>query len=217
MPCCWNGWTARPTERRLRPCWSSEPGCTWRAPRAKAPRLRSCSRWVVRLLPEDALGLRADLAEKAGDTIDAIACWQRVRSLRKDDRAAREEVDKRLAAVVVRPTVSTETARAMLEELHAANPADVALAESLFAVYGRLPDLQERDRAWADLLKASAWAASFLSCALASGAGRSGRAERKRSLGRAGVGACECARQRSPGSRRPAHRTGATFCGAGPA
>ena len=105
------------------------------------------------LLPEDALGLRADLAEKAGDTIDAIACWQRVRSLRKDDRAAREEVDKRLAAVVVRPTVSTETARAMLEELHAANPADVALAESLFAVYGRLPDLQERDRAWADLLK----------------------------------------------------------------
>ena len=105
------------------------------------------------LLPENALGLRADLAEKAGDTIDAIACWQRLRTLRKDDRAAREEIDRRLAAAVVRPTVATETARAMLEELHAANPTDVALAESLFAVYGRLPDVQERDRAWATLLE----------------------------------------------------------------
>jgi tetratricopeptide (TPR) repeat protein len=105
------------------------------------------------LLPEDALGLRADLAEKAGDTIDAIACWQRLRTLRKDDRAAREEVDRRLAAVVVHPTVSTATARAMLEELHNANPTDAALAESLFAVYGRLPDVQERDRAWAGLLE----------------------------------------------------------------
>ena len=105
------------------------------------------------LLPEDALASRADLAEKAGDTIDAIACWQRLRSLRKDDRTGREEVDRRLAALVVRPTVSTETARAMLEELHAASPADVALAESLFAVYGRLPDVQERDRAWAALLE----------------------------------------------------------------
>jgi len=73
--------------------------------------------------------------------------------LRKDDRTGREEVDRRLAALVVRPTVSTETARAMLEELHAASPADVALAESLFAVYGRLPDVQERDRAWAALLE----------------------------------------------------------------
>jgi len=40
------------------------------------------------VLPADALDLRADLAEKAGDTIDAIACWQRLRALRKDDRAA---------------------------------------------------------------------------------------------------------------------------------
>ena len=105
------------------------------------------------LLPDDALGLRADLAEKAGDTIDAIACWQRLRTLRKDDRAARDAVDKRLAAVVMRPTVSTATARAMLEELRAASPSDGALAESLFDVYGRLPDIEERDRCWAALLQ----------------------------------------------------------------
>ena len=105
------------------------------------------------LLPDEALDLRADLGEKTGDTIDALACWQRLRTLRKDDRAARDEVDRRLAAVVVRPTVSTETARAMLEELHNANPSDAALAESLFDVYGRLPDVEERGRAWAALLE----------------------------------------------------------------
>ena len=105
------------------------------------------------VLPDDALALRADLAEKAGDTIDALACWQRLRTLRKDNRAARDEVDRRLAALVVRPTVSTETARAMLEELHDANPSDGALAESLFDVYGRLQNIEERNRAWAALLE----------------------------------------------------------------
>ena len=105
------------------------------------------------LLPGDALEMRADLAEKAGDTIDAIACWQRLRTYRKDDRAARDAVDKRLAAAVMRPAVSTATARAMLEELRAAHPADGALAESLFDVYGRLADIEERDRCWAALLQ----------------------------------------------------------------
>jgi len=105
------------------------------------------------LLPEDALDLRANLAEKAGDTIDAIACWQHLRALRQADPAARAEVDKRLAAVVAHPTVSTETARAMLEELLDANPSDVSLAESLFEVCGRLPDMKERNRAWGALLE----------------------------------------------------------------
>jgi len=105
------------------------------------------------VLPADALDLRADLAEKAGDTIDAIACWQRLRALRKDDRAARDAADRRLAAVVMRPTVSTATARAMLEELHSASPSDGALAESLFDVYGRLPDIEERNRCWGALLQ----------------------------------------------------------------
>ena len=41
----------------------------------------------------------------------------------------------------------------MLEELHAASPSDGALAESLFDVYGRLPDLEERNRCWAALLQ----------------------------------------------------------------
>ena len=105
------------------------------------------------VLPDDALALRADLAEKAGDTIDALACWQSLRTLRKDDRTARDEVDRRLAALVVNPTVSTETARAMLEELHQANPSDRALAEALFDVYGRLPNLDERNRVWDALLE----------------------------------------------------------------
>ena len=103
-------------------------------------------------LPDDALHLRADLADKAGDTVDAIACWQRLRALRKDDRAARDEVDRRLAAAVGRPAVATETARAVLEELHDAHPSDGALAESLFGVYGRLLAVEQRDRAWAALL-----------------------------------------------------------------
>ncbi|MGA7741639.1 MAG: tetratricopeptide repeat protein [Polyangia bacterium] len=105
------------------------------------------------VLPDDALGLRADLAEKAGDVIDALACWQSLRALRKDNRAARDEVDRRLAALVVRPTVSTETARAMLEELHNANPSDEALAASLFEVYGRQQNIEERNRVWGALLE----------------------------------------------------------------
>ena len=112
--------------------------------------LQSAGRAV---LPDDALELRADLAEKVGDTIDALSCWQRLRTIRKDDRAAWDEVDRRLAALVVRPTVSTETARAILEELHDANPSDGALAEALFDVYGRLPDVEGRNRAWAALLE----------------------------------------------------------------
>ena len=103
-------------------------------------------------LPDDALAARAELAEKAGDTIDAIACWQRLRGLRQEDRTAREMIGRRLAALAVHPTVSTESARAMLEELFDANPSDQALGESLFGVYGRLTDWEERNRAWAALL-----------------------------------------------------------------
>ena len=122
-------------------------------PEGEGPALMLLQAVGSALLPGDALEMRADLAEKAGDTIDAIACWQRLRALRKDDRAARDAVDKRLAAVVMRPTVSTATARAMLEELHHASPADGALTESLFDVYGRLSDIDERDRRWAALLQ----------------------------------------------------------------
>ena len=122
-------------------------------PEGEGPALMLLQSVAGAVLPDDALALRASLAEKAGDIIDALACWQRLRTLRKDDRAARDEVDRRLAALVVRPTVSTETARAMLEELHHANPSDEGLAESLFDVYGRLPDVEERNRAWAALLE----------------------------------------------------------------
>ncbi|HEX7599219.1 MAG TPA: hypothetical protein VF518_13465, partial [Polyangia bacterium] len=121
-------------------------------PDGEAPALMLLQSVGRSALPEEALALRADLAEKGGDTIDAIACWQRLRGLKSADRAARESVDRRLAGVVLRPTVSTETARAMLEELLDANPEDAALAESLFGVYGRLTDLQERNRAWTALL-----------------------------------------------------------------
>jgi len=122
-------------------------------PEGEGPALMLLQSVGSAVLPADALDLRADLAEKAGDTIDAIACWQRLRALRKDDRAARDAVDRRLAAVVMRPTVSTATARAMLEELHSASPSDGALAESLFDVYGRLSDIEERNRCWGALLQ----------------------------------------------------------------
>jgi Tfp pilus assembly protein PilF len=122
-------------------------------PEGEGPALMLLQSVGSALLPEDALALRADLAEKAGDAIDAIACWQRLRALRKDDREARDAVDRRLVAVVMLPSVSTVTARAMLEELHHASPSEGTLAESLFDVYGRLSDIEERNRCWAALLQ----------------------------------------------------------------
>ena len=122
-------------------------------PQGEGPALMLLQSVGRAVLSDDALDLRADLAERSGDTIDAIACWQRLRALRKDDRAARDEVDRRLAAAVMRPTVATETERAMLEELLDANPSDGALAEALFDVYGRLPEAEQRNRAWAALLE----------------------------------------------------------------
>jgi tetratricopeptide (TPR) repeat protein len=103
-------------------------------------------------LPEDALIVRAELSEKAGDVNDAIACWQRVRDLHRDDPEGLLAADRRLAAVAIHPTLPLDQARALLEELLTAHPLDVGMGEALFGVYGRLADRAERNQAWAALL-----------------------------------------------------------------
>ena len=101
-------------------------------------------------LPDEALGVRADLAERAGSIRDAALCLDHLRGRAGDD--ARTTLTKRLAEVVLLPGLGSEEAVATLERLLAEDQDNLFVAKALFEAYGRLGDTQARIRAWQDLL-----------------------------------------------------------------
>jgi tetratricopeptide (TPR) repeat protein len=105
---------------------------------------------AVEKLDDESLSLRADLAEKAGETVDAVLCLQHLRMRATD--ANRPALTKRLTEVVSQPTVAKDVAIAILEKLQVEAPDNLIVAKALFEAYGRLDDVAARNRAWQDLL-----------------------------------------------------------------
>ena len=114
------------------------------------PALALLQTLAVEDLDEESLTLRAELAEKAGEAIDAVLCLQRLRMLASDEN--RPALTKRLTEVVSQPTLARDMAISMLEKLQVEVPDDLVVATSLFEAYGRLDDVAARNRAWQDLL-----------------------------------------------------------------
>jgi tetratricopeptide (TPR) repeat protein len=101
-------------------------------------------------LDDEALSLRADVASKAGDSVDAVLCLQSLRMRASDE--ARSDVTKRLTDVLSRPETAKDVAITMLETLQTEAPDDVGVAQALFEAYGRLEDAGARMRLWKELL-----------------------------------------------------------------
>ena len=101
-------------------------------------------------LDAESLSLRAELAEKAGEILDAVLCLQHLRMRVTDEN--RPELIKRLTEVVSQPTVAKDVAITVLEKLRAELPDNLIVAKALFEAYGRLDDVAERNRSWQDLL-----------------------------------------------------------------
>jgi tetratricopeptide (TPR) repeat protein len=101
-------------------------------------------------LDEEALALRAEMAEKLDSPRDAIACLERLRA--HAGQEARAGFTKRLAEVAAHPGLPTEEAIPLLEKWLAEAPDNLFVAKALFEVLGRLEDPAERNRAWQDLL-----------------------------------------------------------------
>ncbi|HEY5282844.1 MAG TPA: tetratricopeptide repeat protein, partial [Polyangia bacterium] len=126
------------------------------------PALNALQSVAVETLTEEPLTLRAELAEEAGDTLDAIVCLQHLRMRAKD--AAKDDAKndakndncprliKRLTEVVSQPTAATDVAITVLEKLQVEVPDSLVVAKALFEAYGRLDDVVARNRAWQDLL-----------------------------------------------------------------
>jgi tetratricopeptide (TPR) repeat protein len=101
-------------------------------------------------LDDEALGRRAEMAEKAGDVRDAAACLLVLRGRAGEE--ARVALTKRLAEVALLPGLSASEAIALLESLLDQAPDNLFVAKALFEAYARLDDLPARNRAWQDLI-----------------------------------------------------------------
>ena len=99
---------------------------------------------------EEALSLRAELAEKTGEIVDAVRCLQHLRMRGTDE--TRADLTRRLIEVVSQPQAAKDVAITVLEKLQAEVPDNLLVAKALFDAYGRLDDLVARNRAWQDLL-----------------------------------------------------------------
>jgi tetratricopeptide (TPR) repeat protein len=105
---------------------------------------------AVEKLSEEALSLRADLAEKAGEILDAVLCLQHLRMRGTDE--TRADLTRRLTEVVSQPAAAKDVAIAVLEKLQLEVPDNLVVAKALFEAYGRLDDMAARNLAWQDLL-----------------------------------------------------------------
>jgi tetratricopeptide (TPR) repeat protein len=101
-------------------------------------------------LDEDVLTLRADLAERSGDIVDAVACLNQLRLRAADDDQS--GLTRRLVDLASQPETATEVAISVLEKLRAEVPDNLFVAKALFDAYGRLDDRAARNHAWRDLL-----------------------------------------------------------------
>lgn len=101
-------------------------------------------------LDEEALRLRAELAESAGESADAVLCLRHLRANANDSE--RPGLTKRMVELASQPAAARDLPVPVLQELQAEVPDDLALAEALFEACGRLADVTVRNRAWQDLL-----------------------------------------------------------------
>jgi tetratricopeptide (TPR) repeat protein len=101
-------------------------------------------------LDEEALNLRAEMAEKVGNIRDAALCIERLRARAGEE--ARAGLTRRLAEVLSQPGMGTGETIALLEKLLVEVPDNLFVAKALFEAYGRIDDAPARDRAWQDLL-----------------------------------------------------------------
>jgi tetratricopeptide (TPR) repeat protein len=104
-------------------------------------------------LDDEALLLRAEVASKAGDIVDAVLCLQSLRMHASDE--ARPSLTKRLTDLVSQPEAAKDVAITVLETLQAEVPDDLVVAQALFEAYGRLDDAGARVRLWKELLAAA--------------------------------------------------------------
>ncbi|HEX7507631.1 MAG TPA: tetratricopeptide repeat protein, partial [Polyangia bacterium] len=114
------------------------------------PALSLLQTLAVEKLDEESLILRADLAEKAGEIVDAVLCLQHLRMRATDEN--RPDLTKRLTEVVSQPAAAKDVAITLLEKLRVEVPDNLVVAKALFEAYGRLDDVAARNRAWQDVL-----------------------------------------------------------------
>jgi tetratricopeptide (TPR) repeat protein len=113
------------------------------------PALALLQTLAVEAWNEEALILRAELAEKAGEILDAVLCLQHLRMRSTDEK--RPDLSRRLIEVVSQPKTAKDVAITVLEKLQVEVPDDLLVATALFDAYGRLDDVVARNRAWQDL------------------------------------------------------------------
>jgi len=101
-------------------------------------------------LDDEALGLRAEMAEKVGSARDASVCLDLLRGRAGEE--ARVALTRRLAEVALLPGLGSDEAIAVLEKLLVEDPDNLFVAKALFEAYGRLDDAHARIAAWQDLL-----------------------------------------------------------------
>jgi tetratricopeptide (TPR) repeat protein len=118
-------------------------------PEGLRPALAMLQGFGVDALDLEVLGLRVDLAERAGDVVDAVLCLEHMRGKAKESERA--GLTKRLAELASRPATAKEISVDVLERLQAELPDNLFLAKALFDAYGRLP-AKQRNVAWQDLL-----------------------------------------------------------------
>jgi tetratricopeptide (TPR) repeat protein len=118
-------------------------------PDGQKPALAMLQGFAVDALDDEALGLRADLAERAGDVMDAVLCLEHMRGRVKESERA--GLTQRLAELAARPATAKELSVNILERLQAELPDNLFLAKALFEAYGRL-SASDRNRAWQELL-----------------------------------------------------------------
>ena len=105
---------------------------------------------AVEKLSDEALSLRAELADKAGEIIDAVLCLQHLRMRGTDE--TRPNLTKRLTEVVSQAAAAKDVAITVLEKLQIEVPDNLVVAKALFEAYARLDDVVARNCAWQDLL-----------------------------------------------------------------
>src|ERR1039457_1538790 len=79
------------------------------------PALALLQTLAVEKLDDESLSLRAELAEKAGEIVDAVLCLQHLRMRATDDN--RPALTKRLCEVVSQPKAAKDVAITVLEKL----------------------------------------------------------------------------------------------------
>jgi tetratricopeptide (TPR) repeat protein len=99
-------------------------------------------------LDGDALRLRAELAERGGDFVEALAMVRRLRAIE-----GRERLDDWLLRLAARPEIPPVEAAALLEELLTGDPASQTVAEALVGAHLRAEEATGRNRAFAALLE----------------------------------------------------------------